>query len=652
MLRDATTSLADTRAALHTLKGSAAMAGHTELALVVGQLGQRVREGGSAAREGAAVVLEEVLARLQAGGPPFATRWPIPPPPLGPTRVDPRYALEYQATMRDRLLEIDRLLAAGDDAEATLVSAGRALHAMKGAAAAVGDDVTAWYCHGLEACLKGDGQASRAQDRLMALSRDRLLVALLVDDGEAGLETLRAITGARAPHHSLRGASKRPQGPAGRAPDADDLALRVSPAVLDQLVDHVDGVNALGDDLDAAATAASRMSARLFAVRATVLDALRRIGPARPWGPPRAALAELEGAADTLRRAGTRANLAAITFRGGAGVVRTRLREVRRELTTLRLTSMGWLFERVGNAALRFAEQQGKLVHVAIAGAEVPVDRALADRLFDAVLQLVKNAVAHGIEAPERRVARGKPERGTLLLRAERDGDWLRVQVEDDGPGVDAERVQKAALARGLTRAEVFAQAASDDELMGLLLLPGMTTTDDPDLLAGRGLGLELVQAAARQLGGAVRLHHRGGGGLVATLEVPSDQSVVDVLWLEERGATFAVPVGYAGRVAGVASPAPPRLSACLGERGSGSPRLALHLIVPQVGEVPVGIDRAGAIERVGLRPLPARVAAAGPFAGAVLRPDGTLVLVLDGPALAASARVLTAMARAGASPA
>jgi chemotaxis protein histidine kinase CheA len=182
---------------------------------------------------------------------------------------------------------------------------------------------------------------------------------------------------------------------------------------------------------------------------------------------------------------------------------------------------------------------------------------------------------------------------------------------------------------------------------MSLLLLPGMTTQEDPDLIAGRGIGLEVVQTATRQLGGAVRLRNRAGGGLVATLEVPSDQSVVDVLWLEERGTTFALPVSYAGRVSHAEDPIVPRLSECLGGQHGQPARLTLHIIVPDVGEIPIGIDRAGSVAPAGLRPLPPRVAAAGPFAGAVLRPDGSLVLVLDGPALAASARVRSVMARA-----
>jgi two-component system, chemotaxis family, sensor kinase CheA len=636
------TTAMDLRAALHALKGSAAMAGYSELALVIGQLGERVRAGRVDARSEAHETLGTALARLRSGKTPFATAWPEPPPPLEASHVDPRFAVEYHAAMRDRLLEIDRLLAGNDEHATLLEHALRTLHTMKGAAAAVGDDVVAWYCHGLETRLRGTEEGERTpRDVLTELSRDRVLLALLIDDGARGLETLRTVTGGsrvRRPSPPSRPPSAIP-GSFGKPTD-EELALRVGPAALDRLVDRLEGVDAIGDDLAAAATVAARMSTRLSGVRHNVLDALRRIGPARPWGPPSAALAELEAAGDTLRRAAVRANIAAVTFRGGSNLVRTRARDLREGLAALRRTSMGWVFERVGRAVLRFAEQQGKLVNVQISGAEVAVDRVLAEQVVDAVLQLAKNAVAHGIQTPERREGEGKPPTGTIWLRAARDGGFLRVQVEDDGRGADVERIREVAVARGFASAELLSKSAPSD-LMGLLLLPGMTTRPGADLLAGRGIGLEVVQAAARRFGGAVRLQNRDGGGLIATLELPSDQGVVEVLWIEDRATTYALPVSYVGRVLPGSATPPTRLSVCLGERPADAAPLELELTVLDSGPIRIGVERALTIELASLRALPPRIASSGPFAGAVLRPDGSLVLALDGPALAARARVL-----------
>jgi two-component system chemotaxis sensor kinase CheA len=655
VLRTPALSVMDVRAAMHSLKGSAAMAGHAELALVVGQLSVRVRSGDGVARGVAAEVLGDALERLKRGEPPFPTTWPEPPPPLDPSSIDARYLAEYHSAMRDRLGEIDQALSSTGEPLANLGQAQLTVHSMKGASAAVGDDVTAWYCHGLEARLR-DASAGPgvAREALVELSRHRVLLALLIEDPVRGLDRLRALTSTAAPARTTRPPSVSPPSapptqpttlpPPPRSAPSYDPPLRVSQGALEHLFERLESMDAVGDELGAAATAATRMSSRLAELRMILLDSMRQIGPARPWGPPAAALGDLDASAEGLRRAAARLKLGAVTLRNGASLVRTRAREMREGLTALRRTSMGWVFERVGSAVLRFADGQGKLVRVEIAGAEVTVDRAVAERLLEAVMQLARNAVAHGISAPAERESAGKPGLGTIWLRASREGNLLRVNVEDDGQGADVELVRRIAVERGFASAEVLAHSSPVD-LMGLLLLPGMTTREGADLLAGRGIGLDLVQAAVRRFGGVVRLQNGSAGGLVATLELPSDQSLVSVLWVEERGTEFALPVSYAGRVTLATGALVPRLATCLGERWTAPSRFVVELLVNDLGTIPVGVDRVGVIEECSFRALPPRIAGAGPFGGAVLRPDGGLRLALDGPAVAARARVLTARA-------
>jgi chemotaxis protein histidine kinase CheA len=646
VLASSSTALVDVRAALHSLKGSAAMAGHSELALVIGQLGTRLRLGEPSARELVQDVLVYALSRLKDGEPPFPTTWPEPPPALGPSEVDPRYAVEYHTAMRDRLGELDGVLAATGPSLAALEQAQRAVHAMKGAAAAVGDDVVAWYCHGLETRLRGVQREERmARDTLVDVARHRALLALLIEDSARGIETLRSLaatseTRQRMPQPKSTPPLSPPSSPPAR-PELEDPTLRVGQSVLERILERLERIDSVPDELGSSAEVALRMSARLSELRLVVLGALRRIGPPRPWGPPAAALAELEGVADSLRRSALRAKLGAVAFRGSATAVRAATRSARAELRALRRSPMSWLFERVGSAVLRYADTQGKLVRVEITGADVLVDRSIAERLFDPVLQLARNAIAHGIKSPEQREAAGKPAIGTVWLRAERDANFLRVVVEDDGQGADIELVRRLAIEHGLA-SEEHLQSTLESELMALLFLPGMSTQESADLLAGRGIGLDLAQDTARRLGGAAHVRNRAGGGFSATLEVPSDQTVVDVLWLEEQGTWFALPVGYTGRVELAPDKPTPRLGACLGGRVSGRSRYSLDLVTPGVRPIPIGVDRVGGIEEANLRPVPPLIAAAGPFAGAVLRADGALRLVLDGPALAARARVLS----------
>src|SRR6185436_10297603 len=157
--------------------------------------------------------------------------------------------------------------------------------------------------------------------------------------------------------------------------------------------------------------------------------------------------------------------------------------------------------------------------------------------------------VTHGIEAPNERRLAGKLEMGVVTLRATRLGEWLRIVVEDDGHGVDTARLRQLAVERGIMTQEQ-AERSQEGELLLILFLPGLTTSTRADLLRGRGLGLDLAEDAVRRLGGTIHLRSRDAGGLLATLEVPSDQSVVDVLWLREAGEDYALPVDFTAQLA------------------------------------------------------------------------------------------------------
>jgi two-component system chemotaxis sensor kinase CheA len=315
---------------------------------------------------------------------------------------------------------------------------------------------------------------------------------------------------------------------------------------------------------------------------------------------------------------------------------------MRAALLELRRTSVGTLFDRVSRAVMRFADEEGKRVRVVSVGGELPIDRRVADRLYDALIQLAKNAVSHGIEPPDERRMAGKLELGIITLRATRLGEWLRIVVEDDGHGVDTVRLRQLAVERGIMTREQ-ADKSQEGELLLILFLPGLTTSTRADLLRGRGLGLELAEDAVRRLGGTIHLRSRDDGGLVATLEVPSDQSVVDVLWLREGGDEYALPVDFSGKLEqtrggfrGV------RLASCLGRSAREAAPVSIELRVEGALPVSVGVEQVTTVESVAIRTVPSLIALAGPFSGAVLRPDGQLKLALDVPLLAARAWAMT----------
>ena len=648
LLADPNVAEVEVRAALHALKGSAAMAGYTELALVIDQYSHRVRDKGQSAFADTRLLLDHALARLTHDLPPFSSVWPEPPQFLRPSAIEPKYRSEYYAALRDRLSELDIVLASTGDELEGLERAQRGVHAMKGAAAALGDDVTAWYCHGLEAALRAvPREPARAVDALVDLARHRALVALLLEDQARGLETLRALAERRAldppPRARPRARSRPPSRPPGTEIEAHlDTYLNVPARTLDAFGERLERVDLVYDELLRTSDAARQLARRLRDIGTSLSEARRQINAA-PFGDPRPdALAQVEMASHKLRTNAANADRAAGVFRRNAEFLRARISEMRSELGTLRRTSLHALFERVTRAAQRDAETEGKQVEVEVVGRDVPIDRRIAERLLDTVLQLARNAVVHGIEKPEHRRQVGKPELGRLTLSAEQIGEWLRITVADDGRGADVQRIRELAVAAGAVTQET-AEQAQEDDLLALLFLPGLTTHGHVDLLAGRGLGLDLVQDTIRRLGGTIRLRSRAGGGLTATFEVPSDHTVVEVLWLEELGQRFALPVSFTGRVerADPSRPAPVRLARCLGQDCPRTAAVSLELTVYGIAPIRIGLDGVGDIEQVGLRALPELIATRGPYGGAVLRSDGSLHLALDAPLVAARAWTL-----------
>ena len=640
----------DVRAALHSLKGSLAMAGYPDLALVIGQHSARIREGDHTALPAVRALLASVLVRLERGEPAISTRFPEPPPGLTPSRVDERYRAEYHAAMRDRLGELDAVLASTDDAQTGLGNAKRSVHAMKGAAASVGDDVTAWYCHGLESRLRSLGPAEAgAAAAVVELARHRAMIALLVEDPARGIATLRMLSSDASPTTRKSDAPPRRLGrtksqPPSRPPPegTDESHLRIASGEVDRFFERIEHVSMVGHELVRGADLARQTATRLRAAQTALHEALRILEPTRAIGNNGLALSRIEAATATLRANATNAERGSAAFRRGSEVVERRSSEMRGALLELRRTSVGLLFDRLSRAVMRFADGEGKRVRVAVIGGELPIDRRVADRLYDALIQLAKNAVTHGIEAPDERRALGKVEMGVVTLRATRLGEWLRIVVQDDGRGVDTARLRQLAVERGIMTREQ-AERSLEGELLLILFLPGLTTSTRADLLRGRGLGLDLAEDAVRRLGGTIHLRSGEPGGLVATLEVPSDQSVVDVLWLREGGDDYALPVDFTGRVEqlrggfqGV------RLATCLGRSAREQAPVSVELRVEGALPVLIGVEQVATVESVAIRSVPSLIALSGPFSGAVLRPDGQLKLALDVPLLAARAWAMT----------
>ncbi|HYC93192.1 MAG TPA: hybrid sensor histidine kinase/response regulator, partial [Thermoanaerobaculia bacterium] len=188
------------------------------------------------------------------------------------------------------------------------------------------------------------------------------------------------------------------------------------------------------------------------------------------------------------------------------------------------------------------ARQLGKQVELQIGGGSTEVDRDILDKLEAPLSHLIRNAVDHGIETPEDRVLAGKPAEGCIRLDASHQAGMLHVVVQDDGRGIDVERVRARVAERGLAGAEIVSRL-SEAELLEFLFLPGFTTTHNVTEISGRGVGLDVVQSMVQEVGGVVRVASTPGRGTTFTLQLPITRSVVRALLVEIAGEPYAVPL-------------------------------------------------------------------------------------------------------------
>ncbi|MBL8796071.1 MAG: Hpt domain-containing protein [Planctomycetia bacterium] len=216
--------------------------------------------------------------------------------------------------------------------------------------------------------------------------------------------------------------------------------------------------------------------------------------------------------------------------------------EIEDKLMRLRMVPFAMLASRLHRTVRNVAHQRGKDVELVLEGESTELDKNVLEEMADPLLHLLRNAVDHGVEAPEARAARGKPARGVIRLSAYHEGSQVVVQIADDGGGLDAEAIRAAAIARGLTTASDAARL-SDDELFQFVFLPGFSTARTVSEISGRGVGLDIVKAQVHKLKGQVGVESQAGQGTTFTIRLPMTLAIARALLVKSRQETFAVPL-------------------------------------------------------------------------------------------------------------
>ncbi len=253
-------------------------------------------------------------------------------------------------------------------------------------------------------------------------------------------------------------------------------------------------------------------------------------------------------------------------------------KDLHRKVMSARMTPLTALSARLPRAARDLARRTGKQVDVVVTGAEIEVDRALLDEIGDPLLHLLRNAVDHGIETAAQRIASGKRPTGRIEVSARRDRDRVILEVSDDGRGMDAAALRRAAVANGAIAAEAAANLPDADVLL-LACLPGVSTASQVTEVSGRGVGMDAVKRSAEALGGTLSIESQPGKGTRFTLRLPLTVAMQPVLLVRVGTEILAIPVS---KVHGAAEA---RLE--LLERAGGAPQLAFgggHVPVHDLG--------------------------------------------------------------------
>lgn len=337
--------------------------------------------------------------------------------------------------------------------------------------------------------------------------------------------------------------------------------------------------------------------------------------------------------------------------------------ELQEGILRTRMQPIASLWSRLPRLVRDVALACSKQVHLEMKGERTELDRALIEALKDPLTHLVRNAIDHGIEAPETRIAAGKPAEGRLRLAAAHESGFVTLEISDDGAGIDPGRLRERAVSRGLVQ-EGRAASLSEDELLDLIFLPGFSTADRVTSVSGRGVGMDVVRSNIERMGGAVGVRSGRGKGTRFQIKIPLTLAIIPALIVESGGDRYALPQSSLVELVRLGGDAAMRqveriheapvvrlrdrllplvdLGRMLGAGGASRACSPAEIVVLRSGEHSFGVvvDAVHDTEEIVVKPLPAQLEQIPGFSGVTLLGDGSVALILDVPALARRSRV------------
>ncbi|MDR3120326.1 MAG: chemotaxis protein CheA, partial [Clostridiales bacterium] len=326
------------------------------------------------------------------------------------------------------------------------------------------------------------------------------------------------------------------------------------------------------------------------------------------------------------------------------------LERLRETVIKVRTAPAGAVFNRIPMMVRDITKKLGKEVDLVVESEETELDKVVIDELGEPLLHIVRNALDHGVEAPEIRAARGKPGKAAIFLRAYSSGGHFHIEVEDDGAGVDIEGVRKSAAASGAISAEAAA-SASEKDVLRLIFLPSVSTRDTVTEFSGRGVGLDVVKTRVEALGGTVFAESAELRGTKVTIRIPLSLAILRALLVRVGGEIYAIPLGAVDSVVHVRGDEVmsarnrevvvlhdqiiplTRLSSALGvEAGRGAEERLTCVVVRAGGEfAALAADRVIGQREIVRKPVKAQQLCDTKYViGASVLNDGSVSMILD----------------------
>lgn len=556
-------------------------------------------------------------------------------------RLEARELLEQ---LENGILEMEK---GGGDA-ALVQRLLRHAHTLKGAARVVKQQHIADHAHAIEDVLSPYRDAA---DAVPAQFIETILKVL----GEIG-EAIRLLdVPAEPPPASIPTAPSAPPqeahpGAAGLPAPSETLkTVRVDIADMDALLDGIAEIHALLNGL-------RTVAGTLEPARHVADLLLTQLAPIQPTA---------KGAAGTGRGTDQTRSMAEELWKSlgkfdrslGSVLDQTdrELRQLRDAAEQLRLVSVESLLMSLERTARDSARALGKSVTFAGSGGDMRLDAHVLGTVQAALVQIIRNALAHGIETADERRAAGKPEIGAVRVDVQRRGRSIVFTCSDDGRGVDLDAVRRIAVRRGLVPED--AADSNGEDLIRMLLRGGISTSDAVTEISGRGIGLDVVRAAVEQLGGTVTVNTVKNQGTTFQVSVPPSLASMEALTVEAAGTVASIPLdailgtlrlaedevahsssGASMVFQGSGIPFIPLQRALDGTRPGASRNWTTVVVAGPSGTAAFGVDRLLGTARVVMRPLPTFTPTTSVVAGASLDAEGNPQLVLDPDGLVAEA--------------